>query len=120
MALFTPETAAIAIRKRWDTERERKSFAAIEPEPTDDFVTECLNRVRGLLRKTYILLDQTDDAQERERLARSASALEEQERRFSGRFIPGQLKPSSGRSRQAPANPQPTISSVPPEPGQPT
>ena len=111
--LFTAETARLAGLKS-ALARSIKADAPLESPPsiakslpteppTDSYNAERITRVRGQLDKVDEMLMKAKDAQEIERLSRSAMSLSEQLRILLGQPLPGSRKPPAEKRERGPA-----------------
>jgi len=109
--LFTKENArqfqakAVESRRRNAELREAERLAALQRPPTEpqpeSYPQQRLLRVRALLDDVDEQLSKTRDPQDRERLARAANVLSEQERILAGRPLPGSRRPGRDRAPAA-------------------
>ena len=109
MARFTSANAREMAARSVEARQERQSAGQtpletpLEAEGTTDFVSVRLVRVRALLTDTDAQLAKAKDPLDRERLARAAQVLSEQERIMAGRPLPGAFRPSKARTAAAPS-----------------
>lgn len=110
---FTSQTASLFARRRHELERLAKAsqpIITLSPKPaSDDYTAARIVRVRGQLDKVDKMLLEADDAQEIERLSRSAMSLSEQLRVLLDIPLPGSRKPPAVRSQATVSRPSPMI-----------
>lgn len=104
MAIFTPETAAIAGRKSHlptSARYLRPVEPDIEPQQSDQFRRERLAYTRAEIVRIQKVMSDCEDAKQLQAYATAVAKLFEAEQKLSMRPNPGVLKPSSIKPKRA-------------------
>jgi hypothetical protein len=96
----------IAERKaRQERDRQRAKEVLENTDPTADYITIRIGRIRAQLDRFDEMLLEENDPQKAQWLATVTAKLQEQERILSGRALPGQLRPAVPRRRNGDHSP---------------